>query len=396
MNKSALRWILTFIAISGVFTLDVYLPGVTYAAQSLSVSPGEINLTFTAFSIVFACSQLVWGPLSDCYGRKPILITGLSLAIICTLLCALAVSYWQLLVFRMLQALGTSCFVVLNAIVRDIYDGEVATRYRAYLTAISGLTISIAPSFGSLAVSILGWKGTFLASAIVLILTLILVIAYYFETCPRKVVNTRTIIDSYYQLIGARPVFILHSIQAALAYAVHFCYVILSPFIIIHLLHFNIEAYSIVMFIYGLSWLASGMLTSNLAKRMSNNKLINMGCVILLTGSLCLISLLSLNALNIISLMTSVLIMVIGAMMVRPTAITLALSSIPEFSGQGAGIINLLQFTIAGLAASIVSAFDSRAIQIIGLFAIIVVAAVISIQYLLKHIQLRKQNILIQ
>jgi len=68
-----LRLILTFIVISGIFTLDVYLPGVPDQIKFLDVSNAAINFTFTIFSMVFALSQLIVGPLSDKYGRKPIL-----------------------------------------------------------------------------------------------------------------------------------------------------------------------------------------------------------------------------------------------------------------------------------------------------------------------------------
>ena len=81
IDKITLRLILTFIVISGIFTLDIYLTGVPEQIKSLGVSNAAVNFTFTIFSVSFALSQLIAGPLSDRYGRKPILIVGLSLAV---------------------------------------------------------------------------------------------------------------------------------------------------------------------------------------------------------------------------------------------------------------------------------------------------------------------------
>ena len=136
-----LRLILTFIVISGIFTLDIYLPGVPEQIKSLGVSNAYINFTFTftMFSVIFALSQLIAGPLSDRYGRKPILIAGLSLAILATFLCGFIQSYWQLLLLRIIQAIGASCLVVANAIVRDLHDGLTATRLRGYITMVAGV-----------------------------------------------------------------------------------------------------------------------------------------------------------------------------------------------------------------------------------------------------------------
>ena len=131
-----LRLILTFIVISVISTLDIYLPGVLEQIKSLGVSNAYINFTFTMFSVIFALSQLIAGPLSDRCGRKPILIAGLSLAILATFLCGFIQSYWQLLLLRIIQAIGASCLVVANAIVRDLHDGLTATRLRGYITMV--------------------------------------------------------------------------------------------------------------------------------------------------------------------------------------------------------------------------------------------------------------------
>ena len=383
MQPLSLKLVLTLVAISGVFTLDVYLPGVPSTAKELSSTLGQINITFTAFAITFAFAQLILGPLSDHYGRKPILLLGLVLAVITTFLCAFAFAYWQLLILRILQALGVSSFVVLNAIVRDLHDGPQATRWRAYLAAVSGIAIAIAPAFGSLAVKYVGWQGTFLLSDIILFFTLITVLLCYQETCHKEKHYLRKVLHTYMQLFSRQGSFILHTIQAAFAYSVHFSFILLSPLIIIEQLHLSLSTYSVMMFIYGLSWLASGMLTSKLTYLLDSSSIIFAGCSILFVGTLSLFAFEIAVDINIYTLMCSILIMAVGAIMIRPTAITLSLSSIAKISGQAYAINNLIQFAFAGIIASLAGFYSRFALVSIGFLAIFTSFAVILIQYVI-------------
>jgi DHA1 family bicyclomycin/chloramphenicol resistance-like MFS transporter len=121
MKNFSTIFLLGFIAVVGVFTLDVYLPGMPAMAKEFNVSITQIGFTFTGFSIAFAVSQLFHGVLSDRFGRKPVLLSGLGIAAISTLFCITAKSYESLFSARILQAVGISSFVVVNAIIRDLY-----------------------------------------------------------------------------------------------------------------------------------------------------------------------------------------------------------------------------------------------------------------------------------
>lgn len=381
-----LKYILTLIAISGVFTLDVYLPGIPDASKSLGSSISEINFTFILFSIIFSCGQLFWGPLSDRFGRRPILILGLALATTATVLCAFTQHYWQLLCLRAIQAVGVSCFVVLNAIIRDLYDGSIATRWRAYLAIVSGVSISIAPSIGAIFVDFLGWRGTFLASSLVLLIALLSTKHFFTETYVPTYHNRKKILSNYLLLIKEKTDFMAHAIQSALAYSIHFCFIILSAYIVMEVVGLNLTQYSVVMFIYGLSWLASGTITTFLSTYLTNSGIVKVGCSITLLGAVVLFFLsIYCHSLNIYMLMLPVLIMVLGAIIVRPTSITMALSSVPEISGQGSAMINLLQFSLSSIAASMISYYNNYAIILIASYAIFCVLSITTLQFFLKR-----------
>ena len=362
-----IRLIITFIVISGIFTLDIYLPGVPEQIKALHVSNTAINLTFTAFSITFALFQLIAGPLSDRYGRKPILIIGLLLAVFSTFLCGFIQSYWQLLLLRIFQAVGASCLVVANAIVRDLHDGAMATRLRGYITMVAGVTISIAPAFGSLLVYSSGWRGTFILSAGVFLATLILVIFFFKETSDPHKINTRQIVVNYYNLIRYNNEYMKRNLQGALGYSVHFCFVIMSSYIIVIQMGYNLFIYSCFMVFYGLALSVSGFTINILSIKYSNNEIIKIGAMIMLLSST---ALLSIGSSNIYIFTTLILMIVFGGTIVKPSSLTLALSSIPKLSGQASAGISLLQFLLSGIVASMIGFFTSYVISLICLYAI--------------------------
>jgi MFS family permease len=371
IDKIMLRLILTFIVISGIFTLDIYLPGVPEQIKSLGVSNAAVNFTFTMFSVAFALSQLIAGPLSDRYGRKPILIVGLSLAILATFLCGFIQSYWQLLLLRIIQAIGASCLVVANAIVRDLHDGLAATRLRGYITMVAGVTISIAPAVGSVLVYFSGWRGTFILSSGVFLATLMFVIFFFKETANPHKINIKEIVKNYYHLIMYNSEYMKRNLQGALGYSVHFCFVVMSSYIIVVQMHYNLFVYSAFMIFYGLALSISGFTTNVLSAKYDNNRIIQIGAVVMLLSSMALLVVLNIfESSNIYLFSMLILVMIFGGTIVKPSSLTLALSSVSKLSGQASAGISLLQFLLSGIVASIIGLF-SNMVNLICLYAIL-------------------------
>ncbi|AXA33475.1 MFS transporter [Francisella adeliensis] len=365
------RFILTLIAISGIFTLDIYLPGVPEQINSLNVSNMAISWTFTIFSITFAISQLIAGPLSDKYGRKPILVFGLLLAVISTLLCGIAQNYWQFLLFRILQAVGVSCVVVANAIIRDLHDGVVATRLRGYITMVAGVTISLAPALGSFLVYFCGWRGTFVLSSVVFLITLVLIIFFFKETAIPHKISSKQIVRNYYDLIRYSPEYMRRNTQYALGYSVHFCFVIMSSYIIVVQMKYNLFVYSLFMVFYGLALSISGFITNMLSVKYNNVQIIQIGAVIMLLSAVSLLVFNFIGYSNIYVFTIFILMMILGGTILRPSSLTLALSSVPKLSGQGSAGISLLQFLLSGIIASIISLSSNNIVNTICIYTIL-------------------------
>ena len=147
-------------------TTDMYLPALPTMGEHLNASLGLANLTLVLYFVFFSLSMLVWGPLSDRHGRKPILLTGVGLFVFASLLCMSAGSIEQLIVFRVFQAIGSGASsTVALAIVKDRFEAWEREKAFAIIGVIMGLAPVLAPTMGSLLLMVTSWRGIFAALA---------------------------------------------------------------------------------------------------------------------------------------------------------------------------------------------------------------------------------------
>lgn len=146
---------------------DLYLPALPGMTAYFGVPEYLTNLTLILFFIFYALSMLVWGPISDRYGRKPVLLAGLSCYVLAGVLCAVASNVFQLIVFRVFQAVGTGAAVaVATAIVKDVYQGRKREVTLAIIQTMTVLSPAVAPVVGALILKLTSWRGAFVAQAI--------------------------------------------------------------------------------------------------------------------------------------------------------------------------------------------------------------------------------------
>lgn len=141
---------------------DLYLPAMPTMSKTLSVSSGLVNMTLTMFFIVFGISALFWGPLSDKYGRKPILTLGLLFYMTGSVMCATTNSIYILIFSRVIQAFGAGAVTaVASAIVKDSFEGRQRDKMFALVQSMSMLAPIIAPILGAFVLKFTDWHGSF-------------------------------------------------------------------------------------------------------------------------------------------------------------------------------------------------------------------------------------------
>ncbi len=169
--------LIVFIALLSAFiplSTDLYLPALPGMSAEYGVSASRLNLTLTVFFIFFAFGTLVWGPLSDRYGRKPILVTGMVMYVIASGFCGLAHSVDGLIACRIFQALGGSAAgAVATAIVKDVYSGRKRESILAIVQSMVLISPAVAPVLGALLLNIVSWRGIFWSLSLIGVLALL-------------------------------------------------------------------------------------------------------------------------------------------------------------------------------------------------------------------------------
>ncbi|SCL76384.1 Sulfonamide resistance protein [Methanoculleus chikugoensis] len=171
------RGLVVLIALLSAFvplSTDLYLPALPGMGDYFGVSASQTNLTLILFFIFFSLGLLFWGPLSDKYGRRPVLLTGLALYVAASVGCALSWDVWHLIAFRILQAIGGSAAAaVATAMVKDAYDGRKRESVLVLVQSMVVISPAVAPVLGAFMLPYTSWRGLFAALALIGVVSLV-------------------------------------------------------------------------------------------------------------------------------------------------------------------------------------------------------------------------------
>jgi DHA1 family bicyclomycin/chloramphenicol resistance-like MFS transporter len=166
-----------FIAFLSAFiplSTDIYLPALPRMVEGLNTTSSTVNLTLSFFFIFYALGTMFWGPLSDKYGRKKILIIGMSIYVTASILCVFSVGIYELIVFRILQAIGCGAATgVATAIVKDVYSGRKRLTVLSIVQSMGMVSPIVSPVIGALILKYLSWRGVFVVLAVIGVISLL-------------------------------------------------------------------------------------------------------------------------------------------------------------------------------------------------------------------------------
>src|SRR5580693_6737109 len=162
-----LTLLLAMLTALGPLSMDMYLPSLPDIARALDAPIAHTQLTISSYLVGFALGQMIYGPLSDRYGRRPVLLAAITLYLTSTLACTAAQSVDVLIAARLLQGVGGSGAIVLaRAIVRDLYSGVRAARELSLMGSISAFAPIVAPMIGGVLQSAFGWRSSFVCMSV--------------------------------------------------------------------------------------------------------------------------------------------------------------------------------------------------------------------------------------
>lgn len=356
----------------GPLTIDLYLPAFPRIARDLAASEGQVQYTLAVYLFGLALGQALYGPVADKYGRRAPLLGGLLLYVLGALLCALAPSIGLLIGGRLVQALGGAAgAVIVNATVRDLYQGKAAASLFSTLMLVTGVAPAVAPTLGTWLLTFLSWRAIFAGLAVFGALCLLLAAWRLPETHPapaRLGMRLRDTLGVYAGLFRQRR-FIAYSLAGGFSSGMMFAYITGSPFLFLQELHVRPGLYALLFGLNAVGLALASQVNRALLRRLEPGQVAPRAAAVSLTiGALLLAaSLLHVLSVLLVAALFFVLLCCVGFLL--PNNAALALSSVSERVGSASALNGALQSAIGALSGTLVGALGGGSVAIMAVIA---------------------------
>jgi DHA1 family bicyclomycin/chloramphenicol resistance-like MFS transporter len=328
--------------------------------KDLAAENGVVQLSLLAFFISFALAQLLYGPLSDMWGRKAPLYFGIGLFAVASIGCALAQDIETLVIFRFIQGIGGAAGMVIpRAIVRDMHTGVQAARLMSLLMLVFSISPILAPLTGSAIIEFFGWRGVFWAVMIAAFIGLVLLSTQLTETRnkeARQDSGLGTAMAAYSLLLRDRNFMVLTFI-GGLGLSSFLVYLANSPFVLIDHYGLTPTQYSFCFSINAVSFFAVSQLTGWLGDRFGLVRVMRLAVSAFALTLAAMVVVMGLGF-NQLPVMAAFLFVGFGFLgLVIPTSGVLALEDHGEIAGTASALMGTLQFVTSAVAMVIAGVF---------------------------------------
>ena len=348
-------WLLVLITISGTLAMHMFVPALPDAARALGVDRAAMQMTITIYILGLAFGQLIYGPLSDALGRKPMLIIGLGLYALSGLAAALAFSVQMLVAARLFQALGGCAGLALGrAIVRDTAKADEAVKDLALLNLMMMIGPTLAPVVGSVLTATFGWRSIFVLLAALGGITLLYTWRRLPETArSARKTSARALMHDYGRLLRS-PSFLGFALGGGASTTSFYGFIVAAPFIVSVQLHRPQHEVGLYLGMLVVGMLLGNALTRRLAGRVRTERLLIVGNAVSVVSGLMLLAIVLSGKLTVAFAIGLMFFFALGAGTVSPAALTKALSVNSRVVGSAAGLYGFTQMTIGALCTYMV------------------------------------------
>jgi len=377
----AMTAVLAMLTALGPLSTDFYLPSLPEIARVMETDFAGAQATLSAFLFGYAAGQVVWGPLSDRLGRRPVLMMGLCLFIATTLACAFAPSVEALVGARFAQALGASGPIVLGrAMVRDLYEGPRAGRELARMGMIMGLVPAIAPVIGGVLQTAFGWRSTFLASLVFAVAMLTIIVTIMPETLRQRSPDGLSLpaILRGYRLLLQNRAYRVYVALTALAYAGLFAFISGSSFVLMGVYGLSAPVYGLSFGCAVLGFILGTIIAQRLVGRRGLDGVIALGVACLAGGGLAMLAFVATGFGGPFGVIGPMALYACGIGLTMPQAQAAAMMPFPERAGAASSLTGLCQMLFAACVGLLVGhLLEGSALPLPAVMSVIGVATLI-------------------
>ena len=342
----------------GPLTLNILVPAVPNLVVSMNTDPATVQLTISLYLCGLAISQLALGPLSDRFGRRPVVIAGLAITAASSVLAIAMSSIGGLILARTLQAFGASTGLVIGrAVIRDLYDRERAASMIGWVTTVMVVAPMVAPLIGGLLDTTLGWKSIFAFVAVASCAVLAWAFIGLPETRPDHITGggVRFIARETRELLRDRN-FIGYGLAGAIGTATFFTFLGGAPHLVIGIMGRSSAEYGAWFALSAFGYMVGNLIAARISPRFGVDNMIRAGIGLQIVGAVISIVLATLFPLGgPETVFPPQVLLSCGNGIFLPNAIAGAISVRPQAAGTASGLTGFAQMGVGALAAQAMS-----------------------------------------
>lgn len=356
-----------------IFASDAYLPSLPAMANALGATHTLVKLTITSYFVGLGISPLIFGPCSDRFGRRPVLVVGLLIAVAGSFLCVIAHDIHTIIVGRAIQAFGVGCGLTLGrTVVRDIVEGKELAKIASIFGMLIAMVPAIAPTVGGYVQHAFNWRGNFVLLMLIMLIALILLLLTLPETLKEKqhhVLKPKVLLKNYWELIKNRN-FCLYALIAGVSFSSIMAYLAMSPFLFQTVMGLTPIQFGWLAFVMSFGIMTGSLINNYLMKHFELNSLLLYALVIMFFASGLLLMPWFFNDLSISAIMIPLFFYLIGIQMILPNAFSLGFSDIRKNLGTAGALFSSLQTSVSIFSTALASLIHAHSALPIALIFI--------------------------
>jgi MFS transporter, DHA1 family, multidrug resistance protein len=354
-----LTLLLAMLTALGPLSMDMYLPSLPDIAHVLAAPTARTQLTVSSYLIGFAVGQVVYGPLSDRHGRRPVLLAAVALYLTSTLACAAAQSVDPLIAGRFFQGVGGSGAIVLaRAIVRDLYSGVRAARELSLMGSISAFAPIVAPMIGGVLQSAFGWRASFVCMSIGAIIAVLVAARLLPETLRQRSgepITLFSIVRGYGSVLQHR-CFLIYLGIITISYAGLFAWISGASVVLQGVYGLSAVTFGFTFALGAAGYMVGATIAARLVVRLGLDRTIGVGVIVLAAGGLALAAVVAAGIPG-IWLVAAMALYLAGLGLAMPQAMAGALTPFPNRAGTAASLMGLVQQAVAAVVAAVIGGY---------------------------------------
>lgn len=374
---------LTLMVALGQMAVGMFVPSLPSLVDYFQTDMGTVQLTLTVHFTAFAFFQLLAGPLSDRFGRRPVILTGLALYVMGAIACALATSIWALISARVLLAIGACAgHAVSRAVIRDQSEGPDSARIMSFIGMAMALSPALTPSIGGQLQGFFGWQACFVFMAVVGTLLFVYSVLRLPETNAHKnpdAMKLGGMLRTYGTLIVDRRFFGYAALNGCI-FGMLFAYQTGSPYILMVELGYSPQAYGLLILFNVAGFLTGNIITNRFGRRIGIYNMVRIGSVVSLIAGFAMFIPAQLGHVSAAAVIGPSMLLLVALGITVPSSMAGALQHFPHIAGVASALLGFLQMGTGAAGSFIISTLqNSHPLVMPDLFAVAGVLGVVSV-----------------